>query len=129
MSSKKTSGELSGSASGVGRCSTAPDSHAKPHAPITPRLLLAVRNPAPEGSRRYRYFSGHGNGISRQLRDVSSQTPNGRRSAAIALRPESLNDSLWLLWQVLAHIFCYSRNSRPAPLAGSVERRPERIAA
>jgi hypothetical protein len=38
ISSKRTSGQLPEPASGVGGCSTADESHAEPHAPITAGL-------------------------------------------------------------------------------------------
>jgi len=41
MSSKRTSGQLPEPASAVGRCSTADESRAEPHAPITAGLPVA----------------------------------------------------------------------------------------
>src|SRR5208283_2363284 len=49
MSQNRTSGQLPEPASGVGRCSTADESHAEPHAPITAGLPV-IQTQSREGA-------------------------------------------------------------------------------
>ena len=60
ISSKRTSGQLPESASGVGRCSTADESHAEPHAPITAGLLVIRDESTVGGTAMRAILSGAG---------------------------------------------------------------------